>query len=256
MSHANQIYEHECNLICRYNGAVCHKPAARITIRAAGGDPWVVLIGNSRRLWNTFLAACASQQHLDHNHPLENYIESCITTAVQKCVGDHSYRLYWSHQPAPDLEGGAGYVGMQRMASVAGLAYLCEVSHLCMHPTYGPWFSLRAAVVFDSMLCPPGTVAAPPPLTNPLDEAAQARVAAAMKEALEASNSSTDDGSTVSFANVRPAWKKWLAVRDAAYPQHPWRYDEVQTTYHYTGDRQLLKQEAEKLRQEGYKETS
>jgi hypothetical protein len=33
----------------------------------------------------------------------------------------------------------------------AGLAHLDAASHLCLHPKYGPWFSLRALLVFDGV---------------------------------------------------------------------------------------------------------
>lgn len=32
-----------------------------------------------------------------------------------------------------------------------GLAHLDAASHLCLHPKYGPWFSLRALLVFDGV---------------------------------------------------------------------------------------------------------
>lgn len=32
-----------------------------------------------------------------------------------------------------------------------GLAHLDTASHLCLHPKYGPWFSLRAVLVFDGV---------------------------------------------------------------------------------------------------------
>ena len=38
------------------------------------------------------------------------------------------------------------------MAHAAGLAYLDQQSHLCLHPKFGPWFALRCVIVFDGLL--------------------------------------------------------------------------------------------------------
>jgi hypothetical protein len=54
-----------------------------------------------------------------------------------------------SHRRTDDLEAPPGggpaseHVALQRMAHHSGLAYLDHVSHLCLHPRFGPWFSLR-----------------------------------------------------------------------------------------------------------------
>lgn len=46
------------------------------------------------------------------------------------------------------------------------------------------------------------------------------------------------------FAETSPkpcnAWLKWVAVRDAICPCHPWRYCEQQLEYHYTKDKSVL----------------
>jgi hypothetical protein len=40
---------------------------------------------------------------------------------------------------------------LQRMASAAGVSFWDESSCLSLHPKYGPWFALRAVMVFDGM---------------------------------------------------------------------------------------------------------
>ncbi len=37
------------------------------------------------------------------------------------------------------------------MASAAGVAFWDQSSCLSLHPKYGPWFALRAVVVFDGV---------------------------------------------------------------------------------------------------------
>jgi hypothetical protein len=41
---------------------------------------------------------------------------------------------------------------------------------------------------------------------------------------------------------IRTQWKKWVAIRDAPCAGHPWRYSKHQLAYHYTADRDILKQ--------------
>ena len=36
------------------------------------------------------------------------------------------------------------------------------------------------------------------------------------------------------------AWQKWVAVRDAICPCHPWRYCTSQLEYHYTKEKGVL----------------
>ena len=40
---------------------------------------------------------------------------------------------------------------MQTLAEVAGVAYTHPYSHLSLHPRYGPWFALRAVLVFNNV---------------------------------------------------------------------------------------------------------
>jgi len=151
-------------------------------------------------------------------------------------LSNQNIRVFWSHQTA-DLEGGPGlFVAMQRMAYAAGLAYLDNASHLSFHPKYGPWFSLRCAVVIENEKY---VLPQPPPIACPLDEQMQIRVGRAMHVALCAKSAMSDDAPEME--DVRSSWKLWLAVRDTAAPQHPYRYTDEQVLYHYTGDRLILR---------------
>ena len=42
-------------------------------------------------------------------------------------------------------------------------------------------------------------------------------------------------------------WKKWVAVREALCPCHPWRYCEDQLEYHYTKRAQVLERSVARL---------
>jgi hypothetical protein len=101
------------------------------------------------------------------------------------------HRIYWSHRRTDDLVAGPGaqlgpagaseHVAFQRMAHHAGLAYLDESSHLCLHPRFGPWFSLRCVVIFDNI---PWGKPQPMELPNPLPAATQMYVKMALHTAV------------------------------------------------------------------------
>lgn len=206
---------------------------------SSGPDATVLLVGNSRALWQPFLAACRGDASLLHHpHPLETYIERSLLNVLSSHMPPSaSYRVFWSHSVA-ELEGGAGFVAMQRLAACAGVAYLDTVSHLSLHPVYGPWFSLRCAVVLDDQTFP-AAVLPPALLPNPLDAAAQARVRCAVAAATRAC--AAGEGSKPEMPDVRSSWQLWLAVRNAPQRDHAWRYSQDQVLYHYTGDREFLK---------------
>eukprot|EP00887_Chlorella_sp_A99_P006312 scaffold3.g6312.t1 len=141
-----------------YNDAIPAELGARIPPQGkAGKEALVVLIANSKQIWEPFLSAAASDPHLlASSDPLDTYICRLVEAALDYCVE--------GRYPA-ELEG-SDFVAFQRMAHAAALAHLDERCHLCLHPKFGSWISLRACVVFDDVqLAAP----APAPLPNPLD---------------------------------------------------------------------------------------
>ena len=211
----------------------------------AGSKALTILIGNSAAIWEPFLTACATDSSILYDpNPLETYIERKIQPVLDVLVRNHPCRLFWSHSMA-DLEGGRGFVAMQRMAECSGLAYLDHMSHLSMHPEYGPWFSLRCALVIDDVAY--ADVLQPEPVACPLDDLTSKNVRAA---ADLAHRRRKNDGNVPEMEDVRAGWELWLAVRDAATPAHPQRYCADQVLYHYTGDRNLLKALVEKRTKE------
>ena len=48
-------------------------------------------------------------------------------------------------------------------------------------------------------------------------------------------------GDGPSYEAVRRRWEKWVAVRDAPFPGHPWKYSKHQLEYHYTRNRAILR---------------
>lgn len=114
-----------------------------------GANALGVLIGNTRELWEVFIDECRrNPELLEQADPLDTYVVRTITTAAQQGGAPPPSRIIWSHVPE-DL--GGQYVAMQHLAAAIGFAYLDNTSHLCLHPKHGPWFSMRAVLVWDDI---------------------------------------------------------------------------------------------------------
>ena len=178
----------------------------------------VVVIGNTRALWPVIRAARRGVL-AGVRDPIDRHVEATVRTALAEALAAHApgiaAEVRFSPEPPPRR------VAMQRLAAVAGLAWLSP-SHMCVHPVYGPWFGLRAAIVLDVDGPPPRPRQAPP-----CDCALGC--GPRLAEALAG-------GVPGSAGELRPRWRAWLAVRDACPVGRAHRYDEDQLRYHYTGD--------------------
>jgi len=181
-----------------------------------------VLVGNTRALWPHFRAALRAQPALrDDADPLERYTSACVLAALRPLA--ERYAVRWAHDPPPRR------VAMQQLGHVSGLAHL-SAGRLNVHPVYGPWIALRAAVVIDAD-GPPGP---PPDPPNPCADCAHAcgpafeRAAAALRRR------------TVDQPGLGDTWDLWLAVRDACPLGRAHRYGDEQIAYHYRNDRRVL----------------
>jgi methylmalonic aciduria homocystinuria type C protein len=175
-------------------------------------DRAVVVIGNTAALWPALdRFVLASTEPLDD--PVDTYVEHIIGRAVVDI--DEVVDVRYSHEPPPRL------VAIQRLADVAGLAWLSP-SHLCVHPVFGPWIALRAAIVLD--LPAPATPAQPDP---PCDCTTGCQP---LLDAALAAGQATSAG-------VVEHWRRWVAVRDACPVGRSHRYTDEQIAYHYAGVR-------------------
>src|SRR3569623_838752 len=162
-----------------------------------------LLVGNTRALWPIFIAARkADAELLASPDPLDLYTERTIARAFPAARAWCAHRRY-----------DGAYLPFQRIAVTAGLGALAP-TQLVIHPTYGPWFALRALVALDG---------APPPPAKPLIYRCAGECETRLAEALQ-----TDD------------WHAWLAVRDACCVGHEFRYGDSQLAYHYTKALDLL----------------
>jgi cyanocobalamin reductase (cyanide-eliminating) / alkylcobalamin dealkylase len=184
-------------------------------------DALVVLVGNTRALWTRFLDALRQDpEWINVEHPLDNYIATSILRALEGCPVRHEIR--WAHDVSDRR------IAIQRMAHASGFAWLSP-AHLSIHPVYGPWIALRAAICFAL----PGP-AAPPPLEDPCGECPAACLPVFDRAVREAGDAI---GTDRTHSN---SWKLWLEVRDACHVGREHRYSDEQIQYHYTKDRAIL----------------
>ena len=170
--------------------------ARALGIAALAGDERLgLLIGNTRALWPRFTEAMRDPELAATRDPLDRYTERAIDAAFPGA------RIYYSHRRYD-----GAFVPLQHVAVAAGLGALAP-SRLVIHPIYGPWFALRAAVVIDGE--PPDRR----PLLPPCH--CDARCAAVLAHAQQSGS-----------------WQDWLAVRDAC-SLRDWRYSEDQIRFHY-----------------------
>jgi methylmalonic aciduria homocystinuria type C protein len=180
-----------------------------------------LVIGNTRALWEKFLAALAADPELARaEQPLDSYTEQCLTRALAALELPANVRFAHSI--------GHERVAMQALAHAAGLAYLSE-SHLSVHALYGPWIGLRAGVSFGV----PGPEGPAPVLAHPCAGCAE-RCLPAFRRAEQALAGQLDAATARTHADLL------LACRDACPTGREHRYGEAQIRYHYSGDRSLL----------------
>lgn len=191
----------------------------------------VVVIGNARRLWPMFLDTYANTTLSDEEHPLDVYTRMHLGAAAARVAAELSLRheLRFSFDHAPKA------IAIQRLAAVTGAAELAPIG-LCVHPSYGPWFSLRAAVVFSI---------AGPELRSPASICSRC----AHKPCLVARErvlASLEGGAPCREA-FESDWQGWLAMREACPVGAEQRYGDDQIRYHYTKDKAGLRRAALRL---------
>lgn len=193
-----------------YNDAV--PPAFRLPDLGRAGA-LAVVIGNTRALWDPFVKALRAQPaRLTSRDPLDEWVMERVSAAVASTGVVAELRF---SQELPPRR-----VAMQTLAEVAGLAWRSP-AQLCVHPRFGPWIGLRAAVVFDVE----GPAGDPVPAPRACGACAEA-----CSVATERALSSTSPG----------GWRPWLAARDACPLGREHRYVEEQVLYHYAKDRAAL----------------
>ncbi len=179
-----------------------------------------LLVACSRAMWPAFLATRPAG-----DDPVDRWVIAQVEHALTAPEGPRiqvATEVRYAPEPPPRR------VAMQRLADLSGLAWLSP-AHLNVHPVYGPWIALRAAIVFD-LEAPPERLR--PPADDPCGHCRRACV-----PRLEAALASAE---TADMEGVAANWQRWVAVRDACPLGREHRYSAQQLRYHYTKDRLLL----------------
>ncbi|KAK9840186.1 hypothetical protein WJX74_005136 [Apatococcus lobatus] len=204
-------------------------------------DALGVLIGNSRKLWQPFLAEYKCSEELQaSDHPLDTYIENQLLTVMSTDLRGLRWRVCWAngHQAT---SGQDSPMAMQRLAHLIGFAYYNSTSHLCLHQKFGPWFSMRAVIIFEGL-----SYGGPCPqqLKCPLSAQNLAYVKMAVRSARTSMDADESRARRPEDASAPPPpqhWQKWAAVREATCPGNPWKFDKRQLEYHYTQSASVLR---------------
>lgn len=200
--------------LARYNAAIAGHERLR-PVTPFGSSSLALLVGNTRAFWPVFLAALrASPALLRSEDPIDDYVTGLLAESVRRvpCASE----VRFAH------EGGDRLVGMAALAEAAALAEIGP-ARLLIHPTFGPWFALRALVVLDHP--------APVP-TAPFARSCPGCAAPCVPAFARA----IAETGVVTTESLRAHHEAWVGVRDACPVGREHRYDAEQIAYHYTKD--------------------
>jgi methylmalonic aciduria homocystinuria type C protein len=216
--------------VARYNRVVQEQRLGLRPLPTAGKQDCVgVLVGNSKEIWGTFLDWLDGQPlDLLRADPLDTFVKRVVKEAVDQSFedGDGENSIFWA------TDSGDRLVALQRIAELSGLACLDLNTHLCIHPEFGAWFSLRAAIVLLNTdvadveqlgICHDPPLSSEVLLTQTERDTAQELFQAALKA-----------------ANEQDSWNRWLAVRDSVTLGREHRFSDKQIRYHYCKDSDVL----------------
>ena len=204
---------------------------------SAGENALLILVGNSKKIWEPFVQAYQSlspEAKAKDPNPLNTYVENAVLACLESSSFAHeACQIIWSHEKI-ELKGSKnGYVAFQRMASVCGMAFLdTDQSHLSVHPTFGSWYSIRCAIVFQDITC---TLEKPKSVPNPFSMDDVARIRDAARRAESSLSAAACHG-----VNFSSSWQVWVELREAVSPANKYRFSENQILYHYTHDTRYI----------------
>lgn len=189
------------------DAAIAIAPALAAPLAAMSS---ALLVGNTRDLWPRFVAAYRADASLRAaQNPFDTFVETALTAVIADRAVRFAHRMY-----------DQAYVPMQRLAAAARLGVL-SATHLVIHPTYGPWFSLRAVIA-----CETPALA----LAGGFAGCAAGDCQRGCEPLFEKTMAS---GGTAT-------WRDWFAVRAACTTGTAWRFSDEQIIYHYTKDQRVI----------------
>lgn len=140
-----------------------------------------VIVGTTREVWAPFTQFVQKHEWLrgdslglvQHPNPFDEYINICVDEALATLP----LSIACTVRNYNDV--GTKFVHMTLASHTSGLAFSNKVAGLCVHTTYGPWFSMRSVLCLDLEGPPAG-----PELRNPCSPELDEQVAVKMKELL------------------------------------------------------------------------
>ncbi|MBT3784604.1 hypothetical protein HOF92_06475 [bacterium] len=172
-----------------------------------------ILVGNTRSIWPHFLGHLQlHDEWINRKNPFDDFVEFTLLECLRDLPIKH--RIRYAHRPEPF------HISFQKLAQYSGLAFLSK-SHLSVHPHYGSWFSLRAALVLEIGL------------------------QTTENELQENPCSSCEHGCIPAFQVAMrkdSTWREWLKVRDSCPLGKNHRFSEQQIEYHYTKNQSVLRE--------------
>lgn len=177
-----------------------------------------IIVGNTRAFWPFFQAWCARCDKVPQN-PVDTYTAEVVCAAVAGM--DTRAAMYWAEDTEPDK-----LIAMNRAGTASGQVFTCPISHLSVHPVFGPWIAYRAFLVFPDVRALEENYAV---LDNFIPSEGQTAIQTAMDTALK-------DAST---------WTHWLDVRlkVGKWVGNVHQYSDGQIEYHYTQNPDCIQQQ-------------
>lgn len=110
----------------------------------------IVVIGNGGgQFWSGFRTYCDTHPRYrqEHEHPLDDYTVTVLDLALTAMLerSGAAYRMLYPFRFATEP---VSFMHLARAAGLAGPSML----GVMVHPVYGPWMALRAAVLIDQEL--------------------------------------------------------------------------------------------------------
>lgn len=123
---------------------------------------------------------------------------------------------------------------MQKLSYLSGMCYLSPKTHLCIHPKYGSWIALRAAIVFNCIYDKE-----PPVLMAPVCPECEIKQGEMLDEILK----NKETNIKVFFGHYYYYYyqkaevaQKWIDFRCVCDVGKEYKYCDNQLMYHYTKD--------------------
>ncbi|KAG3118005.1 hypothetical protein PI125_g3287 [Phytophthora idaei] len=223
----------------------------------------LVLVGNSRNLWNAFLDFVQLEMQQNEGRvlkdPVDRYVKQTVNDSLKElaanCKAFEDAKVYWVAETEPGK-----MILAQKMALAARAVSHCSASQLCLHPVLGPWMAFRCALVLDiegvdsiggdmneeqaRPLIRGEESAIPQPSECSHDGKLHKLLTAQMEKAFAQSAATPRNG------RIPPdSWRAWTLPRLSLAPNHSEMYSSEQILYHYTKDVRVL-QRAVRARQE------